>query len=116
MGTARSPEPIIGIEHGVTGYRKHGCGCYRCKDAHANEMADYRDTRRGGRPPQNAGARQAPAKHGTRSMHKKCTAGPDGGKCEACKDANRRYQAEYARMRRSGLPMNDPHIDTALKR
>jgi hypothetical protein len=36
-------------------------------------------------------------------MYKTCTAGPDGGKCEPCKDANREYQREYMSLRRAGL-------------
>lgn len=82
----------------TTGYRKHGCRCPECTDAQRLAMEDYRRTK--GVQPSKA---RAVAEHGTRTMYRRCTAGPNGKKCEECKDANRRYQRSYMAVRRSGL-------------
>lgn len=99
-------EHVEGINVGVTAYRKHGCRCGGCKDAQRAAVAAYRASKRPG-PPANAGPRQKPAQHGSRSMYKKCTDGPGGKKCEACKKANRDYQRGYMVLHRAGISMAD---------
>jgi hypothetical protein len=58
----------------------------------------------------------AEAVHGTRSKYNTCTAGPDGGKCDACTVANRDYQRGYMRLYRAGIPWTDPMIEENTKK
>lgn len=99
--------------HGTTtGYRKYGCredDC-GCREANTQDLMEWR-RRKGVKPTTN----RKQAIHGTRAMHKTCTAGEDGGKCEPCRKANRDYQRVYMRMWRSGVPFTDPMIEAALR-
>lgn len=97
--------------HNETCYRAHGCRCGDCRESQRVALKDYRDRKRGG-----SVISKGPAQHGTRSMYKRCTAGPDGGRCEPCKDANRAYQREYMRLSRAGIARTDPHVERALRR
>lgn len=99
MSKSTKSEKTRRIPHGtVAGYRRFKCRCRRCHRAHTLAVREWRATH-GANPKKY----RKEKKHGTRSMYKTCTAGPDGGKCEPCRDANREYQRTYMSLRRAGL-------------
>ena len=86
--------------HGTTSrYRRHRCRCVECREANRVAMAEWRASKRGDgetRP-------RTRAQHGTRSAYAWCTAGPEGGKCDDCRKANREYQRVYMQDHRRGI-------------
>jgi hypothetical protein len=96
------PEPVTGRPTGVTVVDEAHGSFLTCRvrlgctdPAHARARADYQREARH----RNGTAR--PAKrgrtHGTRSTYRICTAGPNGGKCEPCLEAERSYVADWRR-------------------